>query len=139
MTATHIDLMHHEAMQRLREHVIGRLCVIDHEYPVTFPVNYRLDRDDGNDVVVVQTAGNTTIARSAGPASLEVDEIDLETGRVWSVVVRGQLRRVHGGHHLPSTEPIIAAGRDQWLTLDVTSISGRAFHLDPERPPPAAS
>jgi nitroimidazol reductase NimA-like FMN-containing flavoprotein (pyridoxamine 5'-phosphate oxidase superfamily) len=130
VTASHVDMMRHEVLQRLREHTIGRLCVLDGNFPVAFPVNYRLHRDPDGDVIVIQTAGNTTIARSAGPASLEVDEVDLDTGEVWSVIVRGHLRRVPRGQGLPETEPLIATGRDQWLTLDVTSSSGRTFHLD---------
>ena len=135
MNASHIVLMRHEALELLRRHDVGRLCVVDGEYPIAIPVNYRLHDDGDSQVIVIQTAATTTIARAAGNASLEVDDIDLAGGSAWSVIVRGVLRRAYGDHHLPGTDPLVTADRDQWLTLDVVAVSGRRFRVAPRTPP----
>lgn len=126
---THINMLRHEVIARLREQQVGRLCIFDGEFPVAFPVNYRFVRSGEGDVIVIQTGSSTTIARAEGPASLEIDRIDPASGPVWSVIARGDLRQVHGDHGLPSTDPLVATGRDQWLRLRVTAMSGRRFEL----------
>jgi nitroimidazol reductase NimA-like FMN-containing flavoprotein (pyridoxamine 5'-phosphate oxidase superfamily) len=135
MNARHVVLMRHEAMELLWRHDVGRLCVLDGEYPIAVPVNYRMHNDGGDQVVVIQTAPTTAIARSTGNASLEVDEIDLAAGAAWSVIARGLLKRAHGDHGLPSTDPVVAVDRDQWLTLEIVAVSGRRFSVAPRRPP----
>ena len=135
MTASHVVLMRHEALELLRRHDVGRLCVVDGEYPIAVPVNYRLHQDGANQVVVIQTAPTATVARATGNASLEVDDIDLAAGAAWSVIARGVLKRAHGDHGLPSTDPVVTADRDQWLTLDIVAVSGRRFHVPPRTTP----
>jgi CBS domain-containing protein len=135
MTASHVVLMRHQAMELLRRHDVGRLCVVDGEYPIAVPVNYRLLHDGANPIVVIQTAETTTIARATGNASLEVDDIDLEAGAAWSVIARGVLKRAYGDHGLPSTDPVVTTDRDQWLTLEIVAVSGRRFSVAPRTPP----
>lgn len=131
--STHVNMLRHEVLALLREHDVGRLCVFDGEFPIAFPVNYRLVHTDaapgGGDVIVVQTGSNTTIARAEGPASIEIDHVDRTAGSAWSVIARGDLRQVHGDHGLPSTDPLVTTGRDQWLRLHITAVSGRRFQL----------
>jgi nitroimidazol reductase NimA-like FMN-containing flavoprotein (pyridoxamine 5'-phosphate oxidase superfamily) len=134
MNTSHVVLMRHEAVELLRRHDVGRLCVVDGEYPIAVPVNYRLHDDGDGQVIVIQTAATTTIARATGNASLEVDDIDLTGGTAWSVIVRGLLKHAYGDHGLPSTDPVVTADRDQWLTLEIVALSGRRFSVAP-RPP----
>jgi hypothetical protein len=135
MNASHVVLMRHEAMELLRRNDVGRLCVVDGEYPIALPVSYRLHHDGDNQVVVIQTAATTTIARATGNASLEVDHIDLAVGAAWSVIARGVLKRAYGDHGLPGTDPVVTADRDQWLTLEIVALSGRRFSVAPRTPP----
>jgi hypothetical protein len=123
--------MRHEALDLLRARDVGRLCVVDGGYPIAVPVNSRLHHDGANPIAVIQTAENTMIARATGNASLEVDDIDLPAGAAWSVIARGALRRAYGDHGLPGTNPVVAADRDQWLTLEIVALSGRRFHVAP--------
>lgn len=121
-----------ESMELLGTTGIGRLCIIDQGYPLAVPVNYRIDGDlGGAHTVVVRTAPTTLIGRYEGPASLECDEVDLIAGTAWSVIVRGNVRRVLGTHELPDPKPLLAEGRQLWLSMPVSSVSGRRFRIEP--------
>lgn len=135
MNPSHVVLMRHEAMELLRRHDVGRLCVVDGEYPIAVPVNYRLHSDGDIQIVVIQTAATATIARATGNASLEVDHIDLAAGTAWSVIARGVLKHAYGDHGLPGTDPVVTADRDQWLALEIVALSGRRFNVTPRTPP----
>jgi hypothetical protein len=115
----------------LGSETVGRLCVIEHEYPLAFPINYRLMRDVDETKVVFRTIPHAAVARYEGLASLEVDRIDHANGTAWSVILRGNLRRVIGQHELPDPKPLVTEGRHQWVVLDVTAISGRRFISKP--------
>jgi nitroimidazol reductase NimA-like FMN-containing flavoprotein (pyridoxamine 5'-phosphate oxidase superfamily) len=127
MTTTRHDLPNHECISLLDSETVGRLCVIDHGYPLAFPVNYRVLHDDVGDRIVFRTSPTASMSRYEGLSSLEVDSISTDRQRAWSVIARGRLRRSHGEADLPDTHPLVAAGRYQWLVLDVSSISGRRF------------
>lgn len=129
MTTARFQIARHECIDLLESHVVGRLCVIDSEYPLAFPVNYRVVRAEQEVSVIVQAAPSAAIARYEGPASIEVDQIDLATGTAWSLIARGRLSRVLGAHDLPPTEPLVSTGRTQWIRLDVVAISGRRFRV----------
>ena len=127
MSATRHDLPVHECIALLDADSVGRLCIIDHGYPLAFPVNYRLVRHRGGDRLVFRTSSDAAMARYAGPASFEVDQISADRRRAWSVIVRGDLRRAHGEADLPDPEPLVSERRHQWLVLDVAAWSGRRF------------
>ncbi len=131
MSAEHYEIPTWECLDLLRSESIGRICIIEHGYPLALPVNYRIIGTQDASTVVIRTARDTMIGRYEGLTSLEVDEITLQDGTAWSVIVRGSLRRVIGGHSLPDPMPIITEGRYQWVTLDVASISGRRFITRP--------
>jgi uncharacterized protein len=127
MGAIQHDLPRHECVDLIGADSVGRLCIIDHGYPLAFPVNYRFVRDRAGDRVVFRTSPDALLAQYEGPSSLEVDEVSADRRRAWSVIVRGQLRRVHGDTSLPDTDPLVSDRRHQWLVLDVSSVSGRRF------------
>lgn len=124
-------MMRHEIVDVLARHSIGRICFLDGTYPIALPVNYRFDRDGATERIVIQTTASSQLAQAHGPASFELDEFDFATGRVWTVLVRGTLRRVLDTRDLPSTQPLLPVARDQFLALTVTSLSGRHFSLAP--------
>ena len=111
----------------LRSQHIGRMCVIDHGYPLALPVNYRPVGRDTDGQVVIRTAPGTLLGRYEGPASLEVDVVDEAARTAWSVIVRGSLRHVTGAHGLPDPEPWLTVDRHHWMLLAPVAISGRRF------------
>ncbi len=96
-------------------------------YPIAFPINYRVTGDPPKCQIVMRTAPATAIGRYHGSASLEVDHIDLGSGRAWSVIVRGQLRQTLGEDTSVDPGPLVTAGRTRWMTLTADAISGRRF------------
>lgn len=129
MDTRQIELMAWECTELLQTHTVGRLCVIEQGYPIPIPINYRVD--DGKDGlhIVVRTAPRSVLGRYEGLASLEVDDIDLDRRKAWSIIARGVLRRVTGSHDLPDPNPLLTEGRQQWITLTTSAISGRRFDV----------
>jgi len=130
MGATKYEVPTWETLDLLCSETVGRLCVIEHGYPLAFPINYRVVRTDQTKIVF-RTIAHAAVARYQGLASLEVDRIDEASHSAWSVIARGTLRRVVGQHELPDTYPLVTEGRHQWVVLDVTAISGRRFTTKP--------
>ena len=127
MAATAYELPHHECVDLANRQTVGRLCIVDHGYPLAFPVNYRLTRADDVVNIVMRVSPRAAIGAYHGPASFEVDRIDLDRGNAWSVIVRGQLRNSTDTDRLPETFPMVPEGRYQWKVLEVAAISGRRF------------
>lgn len=127
MGATQFDAPQWESIAWLESETVGRLCIVDNDYPLAFPVNYRLQRAGDEYTVVFRTIAHSAIGRYQGLASLEVDHIDESRLNVWSVIVRGELHSRLGEDDLPDPHPLLTEGRHQWKVLDVTSFSGRRF------------
>ena len=128
MEAQRFELSTRESFDLLSETPIGRLCIIDQGCPIAFPVNMRVTGTADDFDVVIRAAPDTIIGRYEGLASLETDEVRIEDGTSWSVIVRGSIHRVVGTHSLPDPEPMLS-GRHLWLRLSATAISGRRFAL----------
>jgi nitroimidazol reductase NimA-like FMN-containing flavoprotein (pyridoxamine 5'-phosphate oxidase superfamily) len=105
----------------------GRLCFIDGDTPLAYPVSFRLHRDDAASWIVIRTGPGSLLANYRGRASFEVDQIDAEERTAWSVLLRGTLRRSHAPGDLPVPEPWIADGEHVWLLLEITTVTGRRF------------
>jgi hypothetical protein len=106
---------------------VGRLCFLDGDTPIAYPVSFKLHRGDAVSYIVVRTGPDSLIANYSGPASFEVDEIDVSARAAWSVLLRGSVRRCHDPSELPVPEPWIPDGRHVWLLLEIGSVSGRRF------------
>jgi len=118
-------------MALLTSESVGRLCIIDHGFPLAFPVNYHVVQDAAGDRVVFRTSPDTSLARYEGPSSLEVDSISADHQQAWSVIVHGRLHRSLGEEDLPDPHPLVREQRSQWLVLDVSAVSGRRFEGTP--------
>jgi uncharacterized protein len=81
-----------ECLRLLDGAALGRVGVSVDALPAIFPVFVALV----DDVVVFRTVPGTKLISASGGAivALEVDEFDLATGEGWSVLIRGQARRV---------------------------------------------
>lgn len=104
---------------------VGRLGVVDDDgCPVVLPVSYVLVDEDGDFALAVRTRPGNVLDRPGRPACLEIDGVDPGHDGGWSVLVRGLLRPVAADERFDS-RPLLAAGRDAWLVLQPTAITGR--------------
>jgi len=129
MSTQRFELTKRECLELLRTHAVGRLCIVEHGYPLAVPISYTISDDEHQ--IVVRTSPDTMLGRYVGLSSLEVDSIDLVIGTAWSVMVRGTVRRALGTFELPDPKPLITEARTQWITLDIDAISGRKFDVRP--------
>jgi uncharacterized protein len=108
---------------------VGRLCFLDGDTPITYPVSFKLHRTDAASAahIVIRTGPGSLIAKYAGPASFEVDEIDVESRSAWSVLLRGEVRRSYENDDLPIPDPWLTDDRNAWLLFEVSTLSGRRF------------
>jgi hypothetical protein len=134
MSIHRVELPAWECADLLRSRSVGRICVIDHGYPVAIPVNYEVTDTDGALQVVVRTAPETILGRYEGLGSIEVDDIPLDDGTLgegttWSVIGRGTVHRVSEANDLPDPHPIIDTSRERWITLRLSVTTGRRFTI----------
>ena len=127
MTATARDMPVWECYELLRNHGVGRLCLIDGGHPVAVPINYRVLDSETQPRLVVRTLATSMVGRYRGPCALEVDDIDLTRERAWSVIARGAAGPVLGDHGLPDPQPLVVGNRERWIIVTVAGISGRRF------------
>ena len=126
--AARYEMSSWECLDRIRLEPVGRICINEFGYPLAFPINYRVIAESPVHCrIVMRTAPDTGIGRYHGRASLEVDRIELESGRAWSVIVRGDLQPMLGISEVVDPDPLIKTGRTRWMVLNGTAISGRRF------------
>jgi nitroimidazol reductase NimA-like FMN-containing flavoprotein (pyridoxamine 5'-phosphate oxidase superfamily) len=116
-----------ECYELLASEHLGRVTVVDHEYPLALPMNYQLVGEGNERRIVLRTSPESTIGRYEGRASLEIDHIDPDGRAAWSVIARGHLHRLVGEQVTASPHPWLLAGRDQWMAIDIVAVSGRRF------------
>ncbi|WCO66549.1 pyridoxamine 5'-phosphate oxidase family protein [Iamia majanohamensis] len=116
-----------ECLRLLAVEDVGRLALTQGRAPAIFPVNYALD----GEAVVFRTAEGTKLAHGdRAAAAFEIDGLDREERRGWSVVVTGRLEeitdpetleRVHG----LGIRPWADGPRGHWMRLLPGIITGR--------------
>jgi nitroimidazol reductase NimA-like FMN-containing flavoprotein (pyridoxamine 5'-phosphate oxidase superfamily) len=75
-----------ECADRLRRTEVGRIGVSTADGPVIIPVNYTMD----GECVVIRTSAYAELAAHAGDrVAFEIDEIESDMHRGWSVLVVG--------------------------------------------------
>ncbi len=117
--------------------MIGRLCVLEGEYPVAFPVNYRLVFDSqGLLVIVLRTREGNSLDRERSNVSFQVDGLDEMTQTGWSILARGELRSTSSTdapRWLSAWDPHSwVEPTDRWLYIAVThEMTGRRLQ-EPE-------
>ena len=132
MTDPHrADLPTWECLDLVGASSVGRLCFLDGDTPIAYPVSFKLHRGDVSSSIVMRTGPASLVAKYTGPASFEVDEIDVDARMAWSVLMRGTVRRSHEPEDLPVPDPWIADGRQVWLLMEINTVSGRRFVARP--------
>lgn len=118
-----------DCVRLLGADVIGRIAVVEGGAPIVFPVNYALD----GETVIFRTAPGTKL--SAGPrakACFEVDGFDRAAMTGWSVAAVGRLEELDeyaseafDRARALAITPWAGPGRDHWMRLTPTRITGR--------------
>ena len=125
-----ISLGRDECVALLRQGSIGRLAVVIGAQPHIFPLNYAADEEG---VIVFRTAELTAATEvSLARVAFEIDAIDVERHRGWSVAVHGYAREIGDAidrdserlRRLP-VQPWASGRRDRWFKIAPTEITGR--------------
>src|SRR5688572_11547674 len=73
---------------------VGRVAFVVDGLPIVLPVNYRLMSDESGLWILLRTRPGGTIDRCPEDVAFEIDGIDHDHQKGWSVVVRGVLHRL---------------------------------------------
>jgi len=115
----------------LREHQVGRIAVVAHEFPVILPVNFHLIETVGLTWVAIRARAGGMIDRAGAACAFEIDGIEPRHEEGWSVVVRGTLHHADaeaaGFRERFDSHPWLA-DREAWLLVEPFSITGRRLH-----------
>lgn len=124
-----VQAMDHEAcVERLRSTDIGRVAAVVEDHPVMSPVVYAM----ADDLIVFRITRGKMLdtALRGGPVAFEVDDIDLEVGAGWSVVVTGWARvattPAQAEHFATLPLPTWVPDKtDQWIVVHPERFTGR--------------
>ncbi|WP_448851383.1 pyridoxamine 5'-phosphate oxidase family protein [Corynebacterium sp. 335C] len=133
-----IRLTEEESLELLATNTFGRLVVRRKDDMDLFPLNYVVD---GGRIVFRTAEGSKLFSLTLNDDVLfESDQVDRESGKAWSVIVKGTARA------LTSTEEIRAADelplrpwlptlKYNYVEVRPNEVSGRRFNLgeEPER------
>ncbi len=123
-----VELSQDRCWELLGRKTVGRLAVSITNHPDIFPVNFRAT----DLTVVIQTAeGQKLAAAVLGSAvAFEVDELDEETKKGWSIVVKGtaaeqvRLEEYLGAEDL-EISPWARGEKTRYIIITPTQVSGR--------------
>jgi nitroimidazol reductase NimA-like FMN-containing flavoprotein (pyridoxamine 5'-phosphate oxidase superfamily) len=128
-----IALSPEECWARLREQELGRLVTHAAGVLDIFPVNFVAD----GETIVFRTAEGSKLFELTVEDSVLFEVDDHTETEAWSVVVRGTAHRletsaeVERADALPLT-PWIPTLKYNYVRIEPTAVSGRAFHRGPE-------
>jgi uncharacterized protein len=122
-----------ECLELLRSHHVGRIALDDHGQPLIFPVNYTAD----DRAVVFRTAPGIKLTEAPMTrVAFEIDEVDLDSGAAWSVLVKGiayeitqTLDGLSARLRQLVVEPMAPGERRNWVAVMRQEISGRRFQI----------
>jgi nitroimidazol reductase NimA-like FMN-containing flavoprotein (pyridoxamine 5'-phosphate oxidase superfamily) len=131
------ELSYADCLGLLRAGQVGRLAFLADDWPVVFPVNYRLVEASERTWIAVRTRPGNVIDRAPLKVAFQVDGVDPIRRAGWAVLARGTL------HHVDADaadfrarfdpEPWIMAERDAWLVVDPFLVTGRRLReAEPE-------
>lgn len=119
-----------ECWEHLTGADVGRLAFVVAGEPEIFPVNFVVDRR----TLVFRTAEGTKLAglTIAPSVAFEVDGFDAAGGVAWSVIARGQARRLDRFDDLMQAEqlavfPWFASPKPYFIRIEHVEVTGRKF------------
>jgi nitroimidazol reductase NimA-like FMN-containing flavoprotein (pyridoxamine 5'-phosphate oxidase superfamily) len=117
------ELTREECFALLATQVVGRLAVAaPGEAPLIVPVNFVVEREA---IVFRSAAGTKLEVLGTNPVSFQVDAVDPNRRRGWSVLASGRAAEVGSweiGHLMVETW---AGDRRRWVRLIVDRVTGR--------------
>lgn len=119
-----VELSESECFAQLPKTGVGRIAVscIDGP-PEVVPVNYVVD---GGCIVFRTGLGSMLKLLRRRDATFEVDHVDLEEGRAWSVVLKGRTYEPsHWETDLLRVDPMVGGSKRQWVRLVPEVVTGR--------------
>jgi nitroimidazol reductase NimA-like FMN-containing flavoprotein (pyridoxamine 5'-phosphate oxidase superfamily) len=123
------ELPFDECLQLLRDGSVGRIAFSVNDFPVVFPVNYRLVETSAPPWIALRTRPGNVIDDAPLATAFEIDSIDDQHHLGWSVLVRGTLDRVDpdaaGFRERFDPDPWLGTERESWLAIAPFSITGR--------------
>lgn len=122
-----------ECRRLLGHRGVGRVVFVDARGPVALPVNYVMDQ--GDIVFRTDSASSILATPATGRVSFEVDEIDPQHRRGWSVLATGTVEHVDDPADLRHVTmlgptPWASGDRNRYLRLTVHAITGRRLVID---------
>ncbi len=122
------ELNRRDCLDLLQGSGVGRVAVCTPDGPVIIPVNYVLD----DETVVVRTAPYTLLAGHAwDQAAFEIDDLDHDMRRGWSVLVVGQAAPVEDPDEIAESQrlselmPWAPGSRNMFIRITPQRITGR--------------
>lgn len=128
-----------ECLELLSGCSLGRVAFTERALPAIRPVNYALVDSH----IVLHTSGDGLGRRLDGQiVAFEVDDIDIEVGTGWSVVLTGTARLLRTPSDVAAEDAVTfvsLAGLDHASTVTITpgEITGRRVVPVPAQPQPA--
>ncbi len=124
-----VQLTASECLSLLASHVVGRVAVCAPAGPRLVPVNYTVHEN----ALFFRTGPLTLMGTFAwgNEVAFEIDDIDLERRRGWSVVATGRAQLVEDSEELRTIrnrwnpEPWAPGDRDQYVKLEWRELTGR--------------
>jgi transcriptional regulator with XRE-family HTH domain len=127
-----LELSFDECRERLSTHGVGRVALTVDGEPAVFPVNYTV----AGDRIAYRTAPGSGPSEAAGKeVALEVDHIDDAFSQGWSVLAVGpahvvtDLDDILALEEYAFTAPWVGGGRQQWIVMRPTRITGRRIRV----------
>ena len=126
------ELAPEDCWDRLRADGVARLAVVVDGAPEIFPINYVVDH--GTAVFRTGEGSKVQGALSGTSVALESDGYDPETGRVWSVVVKGRARTIAEIDDVMDTvdlplSPWQAGDKGRFIRITPGEVTGRRFPI----------
>jgi hypothetical protein len=115
---------------RLEVAQVGRVAFLADDFPIVFPVNFRVVQTGGRPHwLVIRTRPGTLLDQATLPVALQIDEFDSAVRGGWSVLVRGTLHHVDPDaadfRERFDPDPWLTDDRDAWLVIEPFAVSGR--------------
>ncbi|GAA0220177.1 pyridoxamine 5'-phosphate oxidase family protein [Saccharothrix mutabilis subsp. mutabilis] len=116
-----------ECLRLLSTASIGRLVYTDRALPVVHPVVYALD---GDAVVLRVPEGSATLAARDTIVAFEIDEVEPDLSKGWTVMAVGHISEVVDEQRLDRVRRLPLASRghgahDHYLAVELEVVSGR--------------